>query len=490
MASSSGLASSSSLASAAASYSMVNSAAARATDSASSSLASSVSEKRNRESDPHVSSPVSKRACSGNSIIHSAPGAGVSAASTSSLALAALESRFCCSAAEGLRSESGAGSSRSSSCSSSCVSIGRSRLEQLPQALKAEIFTHLSCRMLSLLSGSIRNSIQQIPRITPPVAALKVLAEYRSPSSPGDVALSAVNGKIHTLRRAVQAAKASQQLTQAANANARVTASASAAQPMPANAHTNQTLRQMKKTLNTLKASTLPNDRFPPHVLNLIAEYAPVGQSFHPEYPLTSFSPDKWTRFIGRVQHASPRPDIGAILASPCRAFPGKTKGETHVLTYIPPEVDGQPLTLNRFMAYIQHAKNGGKPIRLNIYWQEILKTYGDQPLPSDWFLVLKTCLPGTKDKTYPEQQAALKEFQKTNPEYRELHPVIAAVSIIMEYIQSGDSDTRLFSDEWTRTPEVLQGRFRLDFGGFGPGGPGLGLGVVLPCGNPPAIGT
>jgi len=265
---------------------------------------------------------------------------------------------------------------------------------------------------------------------------------------------------------------------------------------MPAAAPTNQTPEQMENTLNILQTSRLPNDQFPPHVLNLIAGYDPAGQSFHPEYPLTAFCPDKWNRFIGTVQYVPSPSNIGAILARRCPVFGNilsKIVGETHALTYIPPEVDGEPLTLNRFMDYIKNVKNGGKPIELNIRWKEILETCGDQPIPSGWFLMLKTCLPGTKSKTYAEQQAILKEFQKTNPEYRELHFMVAAVSILIEYIQSGDSDTRLFSDEYTRTSDVLKD-WHLGFGGFGPGGPFvgrynddnatglLGLSVVLPC--------
>jgi len=394
-------------------------------------------------------------------------------------------------AAEGLRSASSASSSDSSSCSR--AHVGRPTLENLPQALQAEIFTYLPYRMLSL-SRSIRHSIRKIPRPAPPVAALKHLAEYRSPSSLRGVALENVNAKIYVLNQAIRAAHAPQS-TRVANANA--SASASASQPIPTAALTDQTLEQMENTLKILQASKLPNDAFPPHVLNLIAGYAPTAQSFHPEYSLTAFGPDKWNWFIGEVQYVPSPSNIANILAKRCPVFGkilNKIVGETHLLTYIPPEVDGQPLTLNRFMDYIKQPKNGGKPIELNIYWKEILKTYGDQPLPSGWFLVLKTCLPGTKGEIHPEQQAALKEFQKINLEYRELHPMVAAVSIITEYIQSGDSDTCLFSDEYTRTSEVLQGR-RLEFGGRDLGDlyvshcysdddaiDDLGLGVVLPC--------
>ena len=150
-------------------------------------------------------------------------------------------------------------------------------------------------------------------------------------------------------------------------------------------------------------------------------------------------------------------------------------------------------------MTYVQNPKNGGKPIQLNICWDEILQVYGDKPIPSGWFLMLKTCLEGTKNKTYPEQEKMLKEFNKeTGIEHRLPSFMEAAVSMLMEYICSEDSNTRLFSDEYTRTSNTLDG-FLLVVGSFGPGGPivldsyddyaydNFGLALVRPCGSSPA---
>jgi len=378
----------------------------------------------------------------------------------------------------------------------------RCTLQNLPQNLQKEIFTYLPCKSalsLSFASRTIRNSGQQVAQASQPLAALQCLAGYRSPSVPGDIARERVDTKIERLtrairrlRRAIRAADAPQP-----DANANVAAMSASAPKSTLITAKAKRLKRMEKAVNILEASKLPNDRFPPHVLNLIAEYdfAAPPHSFRPEYPLTSFSPDKWNRYIGRVNNVPIPPGIQAKLLKPCPVFKnGKTVGETHTLNYIPPKVDGQPLTLNRFLAYIQNTKNGGKSIKLNIHWKQILKTYGDMLLTPGWFLMLKTCLPGTKNKTYPEQQAVLKEFQRTNPQYREPSGMEAAVSILTEYIQSGDSGTRLFSDEYTRISDVLKG-YSWIVGGFDPGGPSIysdydfhaeddvGLGVLLPCG-------
>jgi len=387
--------------------------------------------------------------------------------------------------------------------SSSCT--GDALLEYLPQNLLREVFNYLpyGTELPSFSAGSsIQNWIEQA---TASGAAMEWLADYRSPSVPRNIAREQANAKIRRIQQAVRAAQQpAPPPAQAPSANA------NAPQPTPVTIRTlleqqaaAKVLEKMEKTLITLEASKLPNDAFPPNVLKLLAEYATVGQTFLPEYPPTSFSPDKWNRFIGQVELVPKPPNIDAILASRCPVFPllGKTVGETHGLYYIPPKVDGQSLTLRRFMTYIRNTKNSGNPIKLNIYWEKILETYGDQPLPSGWFLMLKTCLPGTKNKTYPEEQAVLNEFRQTNPKYRELHPILGAACTLLEYVQSGDSDTRLFSDEYARSGTILEGR-HLDFGGFGPGGPrvrnrcddcaygSIGLGLVLPCGSSPAIGT
>jgi len=412
-------------------------------------------------------------------------------------------------AAEGLRSDCSASSSGSSSCSH--VHAEHSLLERLPQALRAEIFTRLPYGepfLLSRTSRSIRNSISQIPRTAPPplAAALEYLADYRSPNSPGDVALNAVSAKIHAVNRAIRATNAPR-ATRAANANASATASASAAQPIPV--PTNQTLEQMQNTLNILQASKLPNDQFDSNTLKLIDQYAadPQVQYLPPSYALlTAIGPEQSNRYLGQVPNVPLPPHVEAMAAKPCEVFKGKTIAQTHVLSYIPPTINGQVFTLNRFLAHTQNPQNGGKPVTLSVYLERILKEFGDKPIPPGWIFTLKTCFPGTRNKIHPDQEVVLQvSNEQKNTNHREATLIELTFPVLMTYIASKESDTRLFNDEYANTSDTIiddNGNVRrLDFGGFGPGGPevddsydgnahgSIGSGVVLRCGSS-ALGT
>jgi len=403
----------------------------------------------------------------------------------------------------------------------------------------------------------------------PLAAALEYLADYRSSISPGAVALNAVNAKIQRVQQAVRAANAPQ-ATRAANANASATASASAAQPIPvptnqtlqqmqntlnilqvsklpndrfdrvqyailaahapqatraANANasatasasaaqpipvpTNQTLEQMQNTLNILQASKLPNDQFDSNTLKLIDEYAadPRVQYLPPSYALlTAIGPEQSNRYLGQVPNVPLPPHVEAMAAKPCEVFKGKTVAQTHVLSYIPPTINGQVFTLNRFLAHTQNPQNGGKPVTLNVYWEKILKDLGDKPVPPGWIFTLKTCFPGTKNEIHPDQEVVLQvSNEQKNTNHREAILIELIFPVLMTYMASKESDTRLFNDEHGNTSDTIiddNGNVRrLDFGGFGPGGPSvgvsyvgdayafLGLGVVRRCGSS-ALGT
>ncbi|HSX10841.1 MAG TPA: hypothetical protein VLF94_03900 [Chlamydiales bacterium] len=150
---------------------------------------------------------------------------------------------------------------------------------------------------------------------------------------------------------------------------------------------------------------------------------------------------------------------------------------------------------MNRILHFAEH--NRGNQIRLNIYWDRILQELGDVPIPAGQLFLLKTCLPGTKNKTYEEQLEVLRE----HPEYMEATLLQVLVASLMEYIRSGGANTRLFEEEYARTSTTVD-NWRLVFGGFGSGWPGVrycvdgyapayvGLAVVLRrAGGSPAPG-
>jgi hypothetical protein len=229
--------------------------------------------------------------------------------------------------------------------------------------------------------------------------------------------------------------------------------------------------------LNTLRASRLP----PQRIIDLVLEYY---------QPLSNvIDTNQWNVRIGRVPNRSLLSGTETLLSQPCSIFHGKTIGETHICIDIPPTVDGQPLTLNRIRHFAEHHR--GNRIHLNIYWDRILEELGDVPIPAGQCLLLKTCLPGTKSKTYEEQIEVLER----HPEYTLATLPQVLVASLMEYIRSGGAKTRLFDDEDARTSTTV-GNWRLVFWGFGSGWPcvydvddgdadnAIGLAVVLRSGG------
>ena len=61
-----------------------------------------------------------------------------------------------------------------------------------------------------------------------------------------------------------------------------------------------------------------------------------------------AFGKTDWLRYFGDVGEVPALPEkVKAILSLPCPFWPGKKIGETHMLTLIPKQVDGKPLTLD-----------------------------------------------------------------------------------------------------------------------------------------------
>lgn len=160
----------------------------------------------------------------------------------------------------------------------------------------------------------------------------------------------------------------------------------------------------------------------------------------------------QWNALIGKVPHRPSPPGIEAFLRRPCSLFSGKTNGEAHVWIDIPPTVDDQPLTLNRMRHFA--ARNRANPICLNIYFETIIERLGDVPIPEDWYGLLRTCLPGTKNKTFQEQLEVLAR----HPEYMAATFPQVLVASLMEYIRSGGAKTRLFEEEYAYTSTIVDG--------------------------------
>lgn len=178
-----------------------------------------------------------------------------------------------------------------------------------------------------------------------------------------------------------------------------------------------------------------------------------------------------------------------ALLSQPCPIFRDKRIDETHICVDPPTTVGGQRFTLNQMQRFAEHSR--GNQVLFSID-----RDLRNTPGPEAPCFLLKTCLPGTKGKTYQEQLEVLKRY----PEYREATLPQVLFASIMEYIRSG---TRPFDNELVRT-STTGGVGSVVFGGFGDGWPSvssydhydeinnLGLAVVRrpgPDGSSPVLG-
>lgn len=168
--------------------------------------------------------------------------------------------------------------------------------------------------------------------------------------------------------------------------------------------------------------------------------------------PTIAFGAAKWATYFGDVGIEPPLPsNINQILKSPCPFFPGKTVGETHLLTLIPKTVNGKPLTLNSLNELVQKPKQGNAT-RYCSYWDEIKKLHGDTPVQASyWVLFTKDVIPGSRSKNYDTQKQLVADLsKKANVPYEVPFVLESSTSIFMEYVQSG---TRLYSGSpWTFT--------------------------------------
>lgn len=347
-----------------------------------------------------------------------------------------------------------------------------SRLQTLPKEMQKMVFTHLATGDLCALSGACRGFHELISSVQArqPAYVQRKLTAYQSPAHilgsasqrPAlrelDDNICGLEGRLRQIREARRAAPG-EHLDPAEEIG-------------------------IEGRLNTLRASRLPSRR----IIDLVLGYS---------HPFSDVIDTKqWNVLIGQVPNRALPPHTKTLLGQPSSIFPDKTINETHVCIDIPPTVDGQPLTLNRILHFAEH--NRGNRIRLNIYWDRILQELGDVPIPAGQCLLLKTCLPDTKGKTYRQQREVLDR----HPEYMEATLPQILVASLMEYIRSGGAKTRLFEEEYARTSTTVD-NLRLAFGGFGSGWPSVyfspgdddasasvGLAVVLRSGgSSPVLG-
>jgi V8-like Glu-specific endopeptidase len=179
-----------------------------------------------------------------------------------------------------------------------------------------------------------------------------------------------------------------------------------------------------------------------------------------------AFGKAQWAEYFGDCGAEPPLPpNINQILASPCPFWPEKKVAETHLFVLIPPTLDGKPLTLNSLGERVKRPKKG-HATQYRFIWDEIVKALGQQPTSrSHWVLMTREVIPGSRGKSYANQQALVAQLAK-GMDYTVLSALEAAICVFVHYVRKQE---RLLSDDpwtYTRCQEEVQG-LRLAVGGF-----------------------
>ena len=162
-----------------------------------------------------------------------------------------------------------------------------------------------------------------------------------------------------------------------------------------------------------------------------------------------AFGKADWAKYFGDVGAV---PDIPKgmveILKSQCPFNPGQKVKDTHVLVLIPETVNGKPFTLNLLQELIQNPKEK-TATDFRFHSQEVKNQLAETPIEkSDWVLMTKDVIPGSRNKTYDKQKQLVQE--KGAGDYELPSAIEAAASILMHYFKT---DEHLYGRHpWTFT--------------------------------------
>lgn len=123
-----------------------------------------------------------------------------------------------------------------------------------------------------------------------------------------------------------------------------------------------------------------------------------------------AFGAEDWSRYYGNVGKVPPLPPhIFKILMGLCSYWEGKRVKDTHFLTLIPESINEVPLTLNTLQESIKAPQGGGHASAYKFYSEGVKKELGKERIAAPyWALMTKYVLPGSRNKTFIEQEAIL----------------------------------------------------------------------------------
>jgi hypothetical protein len=158
--------------------------------------------------------------------------------------------------------------------------------------------------------------------------------------------------------------------------------------------------------------------------------------------PSMAFGAAEWERYFGYTIAEPPLPpNIEEILKRPCRIWKDKTVQETHLLTLVPAEVDGQPFNLKLLQQLVENPLEGnGTGLHSPIHSQD----FADPISTTRWVLMTKEIIPESNissPESYPAQQKIVRNY----PGYQVPKVLDVATSILMEYVRN---NTPLYNEK------------------------------------------
>ena len=193
------------------------------------------------------------------------------------------------------------------------------------------------------------------------------------------------------------------------------------------------------------------------------------------QLPPIAFGKADWEKYFGTVGEEPPLPpDIDKILQGPCPIWPGKRVQDTHLLTLIPPSVNGKPLTLDSLSELVERPQGGGLASNYKYYNDTVKKEFGNRSsTKAMWALMTKDVIRNSRNISYAVQKDLVQGLSvRTGLPYKLPKALDAAVSILTHHVKRGE---RLYTDSpWTYTrcqESVNRKRWPVAIGGFAAGG-------------------
>jgi len=174
-----------------------------------------------------------------------------------------------------------------------------------------------------------------------------------------------------------------------------------------------------------------------------------------------AFNSTDWSRHFSTVDlkaiyenedfNTFPKP-IASLFENACPIFRQKKWYQTHAIVFLP-----KGLTLKYFV---------NLPLLNIIFWEEIIKKYGDIPVEkSSWVVITKYNIPGSPHGRFEEQLNEISKIISSNEMKYRIPKIIEVILCISStFFKFGE---RLFCDNYSRCQEVASDDLQICVGTY-----------------------